>query len=202
MNICDINCWITLIEEFGMFYLTAILVFLTAIYAYLTHRMVKVSEESVNETKIQTEALTRPYITIQPILKKHSPVISLSIKNTGLSAASNLRISIDRDFFQFNQPKDPTKNIRNFKIFSKPIKSFAPNYELTFPLAQSFVILGAEASDSCPSEFIITAEYEFAGKSVIEESYIDIEVFTGGEVDLDPLVSEIEKIRKSIEPKA
>ncbi|WP_165735070.1 hypothetical protein [Pseudoalteromonas sp. C8] len=202
MDIFDINYWIALLEEFGMFYLTDILVFLTAIYAYLTHKMVKVSEESVNETRIQTEALTRPYITIQPILKKHSPVIFLSIKNTGLSAASNLRISIDRDFFQFNQPNNQEKNLRNFKIFNAPIKSFAPNYELTFPLAQSFIILGGEAPENCPSEFIITTEYEFAGKSVIEENYIDIEVFTGGEVDMDPLVSEVEKIRKSFEPKA
>jgi hypothetical protein len=164
--------------------------------------MVKVSEESVKETRIQTEALTRPYITIQPILKKHSPVVYLSIKNTGLSVAKNLRLSIDRDFFQFNQLNNPQKNLSNLKAFRAPIKSFAPNYELIFPLAQSFVILDGQAVDSCPSQFLITTEYDFAGKSVVEESYIDIEAFTGGEVDLDPLVSEIEKIRKHIAPDA
>ncbi|WP_405602075.1 MULTISPECIES: hypothetical protein [unclassified Pseudoalteromonas] len=198
MDIHDIDYWVKHIKEFGMFYLTAILVVLTAIYAYLTYKMVKVSEESVKETRIQTEALTRPYITIQPKLKKHSPVVYLSIKNTGLIGASNLRLSIDRDFFQFNQSNNSQKNVRDFKVFNTPFKNFAPNYELTFPLAQSFVILDGSALESCPSQFIITAEYEFSGKTVEEVSHIDIAFFTGGEVDTDPLVSELEKIRKHI----
>ncbi|MCG7565512.1 hypothetical protein MHM95_04365 [Pseudoalteromonas sp. CnMc7-15] len=190
------------VKENPMECLTAILVFLTAIYALLTHRMVKLSEESIRESKLQTEALTRPYITIQPLLKKHTPVVYLSIKNTGLVGAKNLRLELDRDFFQFNESAKPNKNLRTLKAFTLPIQQFSPNSELVFPLAQSFLILGEEASASCPAEFSVTATYEYANKTVTEVSYIDIEAFSGGEVDRDPLVNEVEKIRKIYEKKA
>lgn len=49
--------------------LTAILVFITGIYAYLTYQMSKISERSVQIMNEQTEAMSRPYIVIQPNCK-------------------------------------------------------------------------------------------------------------------------------------
>lgn len=45
-------------------YLTAILAFITAIYAYLTFRMAKASEASVEMMRDQSEAMSRPYVTM------------------------------------------------------------------------------------------------------------------------------------------
>lgn len=51
-------------------YLTAILVFVTAIYAYLTHRMAKASEASVEAVRQQSEDMLRPYVSVSPFIKK------------------------------------------------------------------------------------------------------------------------------------
>lgn len=53
--------------------LTAILVLITGIYAYLTYQMSKISERSVQIMNEQTEAMSRPYIVIQPMVRPHSP---------------------------------------------------------------------------------------------------------------------------------
>lgn len=44
--------------------LTAVLVVITGIYAYLTHRMVKSSEASVRLMKEQADAISRPYVSL------------------------------------------------------------------------------------------------------------------------------------------
>ena len=48
--------------------LTAILVVVTGIYAYLTYKMSNMSERSVQMMKEQTEAMSRPYLVVQPIV--------------------------------------------------------------------------------------------------------------------------------------
>ena len=64
-------------------YLTAILAFITAIYAYLTHRMAKASEASVEAMRNQTEAMLRPYVTVAPFIRPHTPFLYLRVKNSG-----------------------------------------------------------------------------------------------------------------------
>ncbi|MDF2156068.1 hypothetical protein [Vibrio sp. CAU 1672] len=50
--------------------LTAILVVVTGIYAYLTYKMSNMSERSVQMMKEQTEAMSRPYLVVQPTVTK------------------------------------------------------------------------------------------------------------------------------------
>ena len=70
-------------------YLTAILVFVTAIYAYLTHKMAKASEASVQTMQEQSEAMFRPYVTVSPFIRPHTTVLYLRIENTGKAAAES-----------------------------------------------------------------------------------------------------------------
>lgn len=53
--------------------LTAILVLVTTVYSYLTYRMAKASEASVQAVREQSEAMLRPYIDISAyVRRKHA----------------------------------------------------------------------------------------------------------------------------------
>lgn len=181
-------------------YLTAILVFITAIYAYLTHQMAKSSEASVQVMRDQLQAMSRPYIVVTPYVRPHTTVLYLRIENSGKSAAENLQLSIDKDFFQFGESDRPLNNLREKPVFSEPIESLSPNGKLSFALAQGFVIFASDAnSEKTPKQFVITAKYRFGQQEFIENNKIDLCPFIGSEGEIDPIAEELEKIRRLAE---
>lgn len=181
-------------------YLTAILAFITAIYAYLTHRMAKASEASVEAIHNQSEAMLRPYITAAPFIRPNTPFLYLRVKNTGKMGAQNLRLTLDRDFFQFGEKDRAEKNLRTMSAFSTSIDSFPPGAELIFALGQGWVIFGENAQpDVCPTQFNVMATYEFLEKRVAEVNRIDLRPYIGTEGEHDPVVEELERIRKVME---
>ncbi|MDG4476413.1 hypothetical protein [Thiovibrio frasassiensis] len=183
-------------------YLTAILVFITAIYAYLTHRMTKASESSVEAIRNQSEAMFRPYVTVSSFIRPHTPFLYLRIANTGRTGAENLCLGLDRDFFQFGETDRPEKNLRNKSAFTTPMDSFPPDTELTFALGQAWVLFGKEGKmDACPVQFTVTATYEYLGKKIEERHCIDLRGYLGSEGNHDPIVEELERIRKIMEKK-
>lgn len=105
-------------------YLTGILAFITAIYAYLTYRMAKASEASVEAVRAQSEAMLRPYVTVAPFIRSHTPFVYLRVTNSGRTGAQNLRLTLDRDFFQWADNKQPDNNLRAKPAFTLPIDSF------------------------------------------------------------------------------
>lgn len=183
-------------------YLTAILTFITAIYAYLTYRMSKSSEASVVAMREQSEAMLRPYITVATFIRPHTPFLYLRISNTGKMSATNLRLTIDRDFFQFGEKLSPEKNLRNLSAFTHSIDSFPPGTELNFALGPGWVIFGNEAEpDICPNQFNVTAKYEYSEKIITEVNRIDLRGYFGTEGERDPVVEELERIRKVLQTK-
>jgi hypothetical protein len=181
-------------------YLTAILVFVTTIYSYLTYKMAKASESSVQAMREQSEAMLRPYVTIAPFVRPNTTVLYLRIENTGRTAAENLQLSIDKDFFQFGEAGSHEKNIRTKAAFSEQIKSLPPGGKLIFALAQGFIIFGAGTNSNCvPQQFTITAKYLFGGKEFNEINHIDLRPYIGSEGEHDPVVEELEKLRKVAE---
>lgn len=181
-------------------FLTTLLVIITAIYAYLTYRLAKASEASVESMQEQSEALVRPYVTIQPFVRPHTSILYLRIKNVGRTNAINLKLSIDRDFYQFGETNSPEKNLKSLSAFTSPIDSFAPDAELLFALAQGWVIFGDDGKqNNCPSQFTVTASYEFGERQVTETSQIDLRPYYNSEGYHDPLVEEINKIRVVLE---
>ena len=82
--------------------LTAILVVVTGVYAYLTYKMSNMSERSVQMMKEQTEAMSRPYLIVQPIVRPHTPFLYLKIYNSGKTPALNVKLELDMDFYQFD----------------------------------------------------------------------------------------------------
>ncbi|MEZ5631571.1 MAG: hypothetical protein R3F09_12820 [Burkholderiaceae bacterium] len=181
-------------------YLTAILVFVTAIYSYLTYKMVKASEASVQAVREQSEAMLRPYVSVSPYVRPHTTVLYLRVENTGRTAAENLRLSMDKDFFQFGKAKQPDRNLRTKAAFVDAIQSLPPGGKLVFALAQGFIIFAPNADPSVvPQQFSVTATYSFSGKQVNETHRIDLRPYIGSEGERDPVVEELEKLRKVAE---
>lgn len=180
--------------------LTGILVLVTALYAYLTLRIAKASEASVRAVEAQSWATLRAYVTVQAFIQPHTLFVCLRIRNTGRTAAANLRLSMDRDFFQWGERSIPERNLRTRSAFSVPIASFPPDGELLFSLAQGWVIFGDKADENVtPHQFKITAEYSALGEVVSESTSVDLRPFLNSEGERDGVVDELEKLRKEIE---
>lgn len=184
-------------------WLTAILVVITAVYAYLTHRIAKASEASVDAVRGQSEAMMRPYVTVSPYIRPHTPFLYLRIENSGRTTAVNLRLILDRDFFQFGESNSVDKNLRTLRAFMEPMDSLPPGHQINFALGQGWVIFGENARpDITPPQFTVTAEYEFGSRKIVEVNRIDLRPYLGSEGERDPIVEELEKIKQAIEKKA
>jgi len=181
--------------------LTAILVIITGIYVFFTFRILKANETIVEKMHEQQEAVYRPYISISPVIYPENPVAFLKIKNTGLTAANNLRLNLDKDFFQFGEKREE-RNLKSHAAFKDQISSLVPGAEIYFYLAQTFVIFGKkEGEDLTPHIFSISAEYEYLGKKVFEKTTIDLCPYLGAANPHDPLVKQLKDIKDVIEEK-
>ncbi|MDO8729247.1 MAG: hypothetical protein Q7K26_05200 [bacterium] len=175
--------------------LTAALVVITGFYALVTHRILKANESAVDAMKEQSRAISRPYISIAPVLEPDNPIFYLKIFNNGKSAAKNLRLTIDKSFFQFGENKD----LATFIAFNNKIDSFPPGAQITFALAQGFVVFATpDENPKLPRTFSIKAEYEFENTSVKEQNDIDLRPFLNADVPQDPYVRKLKDINDSI----
>lgn len=181
-------------------YLTAILCAITAIYSYLTYKMAKSSEASVEAMRAQSEAMFRPYVTISPYIRPNTTLLYLKIENTGKSTAEDLKLTIDKDFFQFGESNRDDHNLKTKTAFVEPIQSLPPGGKLVFALAQGFVIFSPGADQTkTPQQFTITANYRMGNRLYSENNHIDLKPFIGSEGEREPIVEELEKIRKAAE---
>ena len=131
--------------------LTGILVLITAIYAYLTYKLARSSAASVAVMERQNWQLIRPYVVVSPFVRPHTPFLYLRIENSGRSSASNLKLTIDKDFYQFGESR---RNLGDIVAFTQKIDAFHPGQELVFALAQGWKIFGEKGSeDVCPQKF-------------------------------------------------
>jgi hypothetical protein len=154
--------------------------------------MLNMSERSVQIMKEQTEAMLRPYLVVQPIVRPHTPILYLKIYNSGKTPALNVKLELDKDFYQLDESN---KNLKEVSAFSSTFDSFAPNQELFFALGKSKNIFG-KSEHPMPEQFVITASYSYMDKEVVEKSHIDLRPFLQSEGGRNPIVEELEKIRK------
>jgi hypothetical protein len=178
--------------------LTAALVAVTGFYAWVTFRIMGANERVVAAMQQQAEAEGRPYLTVNVFSIPKGVVFYLRIANTGRTAANDVRLTLDRDFYQYGQKSHPS--LRSATAFQQPIEQLPPGSELVFGLAQGFVVLGKDADPAItPPVFTITATYSYGSKTVTERTTIDLRPY--GE-SMDPpsaVVDELERIRKEIE---
>lgn len=180
-------------------FLTALLVIITAFYAWVTYRILKANESVVDAMREQSEAVLRPYVTVTPFLEPDNPIFYLRIANLGKTAATNLRLRIDRSFFKFGE-RSERNDLASFAAFNQTIDSLPPGSEIVFSLAQSFVVFadGADSS-TCPTNFAITATYGFGSKQVEESHVVDLRPYLHADVPQDPIVRKLRAIKDSID---
>lgn len=179
--------------------LTAALVVITACYAWTTCKILKANQDVVEVMREQSEALTRPYVTITLSLEADNPIFFLSIKNTGKTAARDLKLSIDRPFHQFGTASKES-NISDFDAFTQPIESFPPECAIVFALAQGFVLFAEDADESIlPKAFSVIAEYTYGlDKRVKETTTIDLRPYSGAGVPQEAVVRKLGDMTKAL----
>ena len=179
-------------------YLTGALVLVTTYYAWVTYRILKANEAVVATAQKQSEAISRPYIQISLGLVPDSPIFKLHISNTGQTAAYNLRLHISEDLFQFGR-SGGGKNLRELNAFSQIIESFSSGTALTFWLGSAVEIFSEKEGESVPKLFHITAEYQYAGKSVSEKTTIDFRPYLSSDLPREPVAHELKEVKKALE---
>src|SRR5690554_6252595 len=132
--------------------LTAALVVITGWYAWVTQRILKANERAVQATLDQNLALTRPYVVVAPHVGAHA-VYELVVRNVGRTAAEDLKLTIDRPFYEYGREG---RNLAEAHLFSKGISSLAPGAEIHYLLAhgsQLFDDKANPAEDGMPLQF-------------------------------------------------
>ena len=178
--------------------LTFFLVIITGFYAWVTFKILKANEGVLREMMDQRVAIYRPYVSISPVVYPDNPIFFLKVKNTGLTAANWLKLSIDKDFYRFGDKSQ--KNLGEISAFNDIIHSFVPGAEMFFYLAQGFVIFGEKGSeDITPTKFTVTAQYEFSGQTVSERTIIDLRPYLDSAIPHDPVVKKLDDIKQVLE---
>ena len=171
--------------------LTALLVLITGFYAWVTYKTLTTLQQ-------QGEAITRPYLTINVVSEPNDVIFYLRIANTGRTGASDVRLTLDRDFYLFGQ--EDQLNLRKARAFQQPIEQLPPGAEIIFALAQGFVILGNKADESItPPMFSINATYSYGKKTVSEMTNIDLRPYKESMNPPSAIVDELQKMRKQLE---
>jgi hypothetical protein len=180
--------------------LTGALVLITGFYAWATYQILKANKRVVEVMQEQNEAISRPYVTVSPKLEADNPIFYLTICNSGRTAARNLRLTIDRSFYKFGE-NNPESDLATCSAFTQPIDAFAPGSEMTFSLAQGFVVFAENADESVlPKKFTVVAEYEYGlDRSVKESHTIDLRPYLGADVPQEALIRKMKDLIKAVE---
>jgi hypothetical protein len=180
-------------------WLTLALVLITTFYAWATFRILKANESVVEAMRQQTEAQIRPYVVVAPSVRTGTTLVCLEIQNTGKSPALNLHLKFDRDFYPHAELREH-ENLAKLPAFTQRIESFAPGARLVFILGVGGKIFAAGVDENlCPKVFGINSKYSFAGRNYDEETIVDVRPMLHSSVVQDPVATEIERLRESIE---
>ena len=174
-------------------------VLLTATFAFLTFLILRANRAAVAAMRDQMADQNRPYVHVSVQVRLGTPVLQLLVRNVGRSPAENLRLHIDRDFYQFGD-RSEARNLAGQSAFTKPIDCLPPMSELLFDLGMGFKIFAADADpEVCPPTFVVAAEYEHGKSTYSEKTHVDLRPYMGTSVPHHPVVEELERVRKSID---
>jgi hypothetical protein len=176
--------------------LAAASVVLTAVYAWLTFRILQANRATVKVMQEQSAALTRPYVAISAEADRGSIVFLLKISNRGKTAAERVSLAMDRSFYQFG---DPDKNIQSMNAFVGVMATMPPGFELTFHLGTSIQIYGGGTRGVMPQAFNITATYSSSdGRHFVETTIVDLRALYQTAVIEDRVAEQLKQIAESI----
>jgi ankyrin repeat protein len=140
----------------------------------------------------------RPYITVRSFTVPNNPIIYLSISNSCKSAATKMRLKIDRSFWQYGDKSKP--NLAEIRAFTHAIPSFSPGAELHFYLERGFVLFDPKTDNSItPLELTITAEYSDSVGTFEESTLIDLNQHRTEALNTDAVADQLDGIKRAIE---
>lgn len=172
-------------------------VIVAAVYAGLTYLLARKNGEMVALMKAQHREFIAPHVTLSLGIK-HSIITTVKIRNVGRSAARNVRLSLDRDFYQFAEHQ-PEKNVRKWPLFQQAMPCLGAGDEIFFMLCQGFNIdkeIGGV--NITPSKFSISVVYEFGGVERSENYEVDLGFYFRTQQDRSQELEELEKIQKHL----
>lgn len=179
--------------------LTGVLVLVTIFYAWATFQILKANKGVVLLMREQMEQLNRPYVQVAMFIRPGTSLLQLRIQNTGRTAAENLRLEMDKDFFQFGERRD-NGNLKLKSAFVNTISSFPPNSVIEFALGMGHSIFGDGASESTtPHQFAVKARYSFVGRTVCETTEIDLSPYLSSETPQDATLNGLHEVRDAIQ---
>jgi len=178
--------------------LTAILVIITGVYAYLTYRMATTSQASVRLMKEQTDAIIRPYVVVSLVKRPNKPFIHLRVENTGQTAAVDLTLSLGGSGFDKIKNFDVMKRLSGAHLFTKQTASFPPRCPVFFLLGFGSTLNGGDDKKYPEKTFTVTARYSFAGQTVSETTTIDVNQYDATMLETDPVVDALTQIKDEI----
>ena len=176
--------------------LVVILLAITALYARSASRA---NKRLARATEKQAEQSVRPYVTVTIGERPGSPVILMTITNTGKMPAEKLRMELDKDFFQYGETA-PETNLRTMNAFSQEIDSLAPGQKLVFHLGSGASIFADEAdADRVPQQFSVTATYTSQSERYQERTPIDLRALFRASVEAVPGQAELRDIARNVQ---
>jgi hypothetical protein len=177
-------------------WLTLALVLITAFYAWATLQILRANQAMVSTMREQQNAAMRPYILVSTSVRTGTQLLYLSIKNVGKTAALNLKLSLDKSFYQLGE-KHEERNIANSAAFSRVIDSLPPDGQLLFLLGNGPMLYGGSNTEELsPLQFQVTANYTSGSEPISETSIVDLRPYINTDVPHDPIVEELGKLRE------
>jgi hypothetical protein len=168
---------------------TILLTVFTGVYVYLTYSGGRLVRDQLEES-------LRPLIVVDPVIDAVNRVFKLRIRNLGRSAATNLRMSLDRDMNMFGSPE---LNLRQAYAFREGIATFGASAELTFELGVDWQMLRPDSEGMPPARFSVNWSYNFAKKTYRESASVDFHVLTWSTSSPDALVRELQQTNKLLD---
>ena len=180
-------------------WLTLANVLLTAMFAGLTFFILRANRAAVGAMREQMADQNRPFVAVTVQVRMGTPVLQLLIRNVGRSPAQNLRLRLDRNFFQFGEQGE-NRNLAKQSAYSQSIDCLPPMSELLFDLGMGFEIFASGADPTiCPHTFQVSAEYEYGKNKYSEKTHVDLRPYSGTSVPKHPVVEELERVRQAID---
>ena len=171
---------------------------ITTIYAFFTFKILGANKAIVEEMRKQQEATMRPYVSISAYLRTGTPFFYLRVKNVGKTAATELSLSLDKDFYQLGE-KSEVRNLAKLAAFTNSIHSLPPDGEMLFLLANGPSLYAEQSKDVTPLVFAVTAKYSIVSKMVLEKTTIDLRPYIGTDIPRDDIAEELKELRKSVD---
>lgn len=178
--------------------LTGVLIAITGFYAVVTFFIMRANNRTVAVMGEQIESATRPYVSIGLVTVPNVHLFYLRVTNSGKTGARNVRLTLDRDFYQYGR-RDGT-NLREVTAFQESIEQLSPGAEIMFGLAMGPQFVGDDLDSALtPPVFSITATYSYGERTVTEVTTIDSRPYRGAMHLPSPVANELHAIREELE---